>query len=229
MLRSLAFCTLFLVLGNSAWAGIPIDETVVCPVGGEKFTVTRTASCTTFGRTMSFRPYTSCEFITRLPVCPSNGLPMYQEFTADQVTELTTFVEAPSYATLKDLSPWQRAYGLSVHLGQSGTETAFWLLMNAMWYEADVFFESDVALNQLLQEAEFELERTPEENRPFLNAILAYALTHAGRIDEANEKLESARKAPDTPDYLQKYISAVEVCQSDAEAEVCQPNAGFKP
>lgn len=229
MRRILCICLLFLFSGNAAWAGFPIEETVTCPVGGEKFTVTETASCTTFGRTMSFRPITSCEFVTRLPVCPSNGLPVYQEFAEDQVAELRSFLETPDYAALKELPPWRRAYGLSAHLGQSGTETAFWLLMNAMWYEAGSFFESRSALDHLLHEAEFELKRTPQESQAFLNAILAYALAHAGRIEESVERLTLAKQAQETPEYLQQYISAIEACQSNAESPDCHPDAAFVP
>jgi hypothetical protein len=154
---------------------------------------------------------------------------VFQEFKADQVAELTAFLETPDYATLKALPPWQRAYGLSAHLGQSGTETAFWLLMNAMWYEPDSFFASRTALDRLLHEAEFELERTPEESRPFLHAILAYALANAGRIEEATKKLILARQALGAPEFLQRYISAVEACQSNWDPPACDPDVPFGP
>jgi hypothetical protein len=200
---------------------------MTCPVGGEEFTTTGTASCTTMGRTMSFRPLTSCDFITRLPVCPSNGLPVFDEFTEDQVAELATFLKTTEYEKIKMLPPWQRAYALAVHLGQSGTETAFWLMQNSMWYETESFFESQEALDQLLHEAEFELKRAPEEARPFMNSVFAYALAYAGRLEESNERLKLAEQAADAPEHLQKYISAVRACQADMTAQECQPDTRF--
>lgn len=154
---------------------------------------------------------------------------MYEEFTEDQVVELTAFLETPDYAALKGLPPWQRAYGLTARLGQSGTEMAFWLLLNSMWYEAGSFFESRTALDRLLHEAEIELERAPEESRPFLNAILAYALVHAGRIEESDERLTLARQAQEAPKHLQQYISAIEACQANRQSPDCRPDAPFNP
>ncbi|WP_193369023.1 hypothetical protein [Pelagibius marinus] len=229
MLRTLRFCLLFLLSGSSAWAGIPIDKSVTCPVGGEEFTITGTASCTTMGRTMSFRPQTSCDFITRLPVCPSNGLPIFDEFTEDQIAELTSFLKSSEFKEIKALPPWQRAYALAVHLGQSETEEAFWLLQNSMWYETASFFESRIALDQLLHEAEFELKRAPENTKPYINSVLAYALAYVGRIEESKERLKLAEQAPGAPEYLRKYISAIRACQADIASENCQPNARINP
>lgn len=235
MLRTALFTFLLLTsgqmfgLGSRAWAGMPIDETVICPVGGEEFTITGSASCTTMGRTMSFRPQTSCDFVTRLPVCPSNGLPIFDDFTQDQITALTAFLKTSDYEAIKKLPPWQRAYALAAHLGQSGTEVAFWLLQNSMWYETTSFFESGVALDQLLHEAEFELQRAPEDAKPYMNSILAYALAYAGRIEESKKMLRFAEQTPSKPEHLQKYISAIEACQADMSTPNCQPHFRFNP
>lgn len=229
MLRKLCACLVFLISGNLAWAGIPTEETVVCPIGGEEFTVTGTLSCSTQGRTMSYRQISTCDFVTRLPICPSNGLPVYQEFTDAQVADLTSFMQTPAYETLATLSPWQRAYGVAVHLGQSGTETSFGLLLNALWHDTAAFYDSPVALDQLLHEAEFEFDRTPPQASPFLNAILGYALARAGRSAQADDRLALARQAPGTPEYLQQYIQAVEACQSNMDAPECHPDAPFNP
>ncbi|MEM9342480.1 MAG: hypothetical protein AAGA87_05500, partial [Pseudomonadota bacterium] len=61
-----ALCTA-IFLSSAAGAGTPFEDTMTCPVGGEEFTIVSTASCSTMGRTMSFRPVTSCDFVTRLP------------------------------------------------------------------------------------------------------------------------------------------------------------------
>ncbi len=217
------------MLPNISFGGIPTEEEVICPVGGEKFTVIGTMSCSTMGRTMSFRPLTSCDFVTRLPVCPSNGFPMYQEFSGEQITSLEKFTKTDEFEVLRQLPPWQRAYGIALNLGQSGTETAFNLLLSALWYESGEFLESEEAVSQLMKEAEDILLRADAETRPFLNAILGYMLSAVGRFDEANIMLNNAASAQSAPDYLLQYISAIQACQSDMAQEGCRPNDSFNP
>jgi hypothetical protein len=231
MLRKLFFSAFYLFSLGLSWAGEPVEETVICPVGGEEFTITGTMSCTTYGdiRTMSLRPVTSCEFATKLPVCPDNGLPMYQEFSKEQVSDLTVFLNTAEYAALRDLPPWLRAHGISRHLGQSGTKTAFNLLLSAMWHEPEQFFDNNFTLDQLIQETELELARSPEEDRPFLNAIAGYALAVAGRIEDSNKRLQRAKQTSGVSEFLLQYISAIENCQSDMRKEGCGPDDPFDP
>jgi hypothetical protein len=223
-----AFALQFLS-ASFGWAGEPISTKVKCPVGGQRFKITQTLSCTTMGRTMSLSPVTSCDFITRLPVCPKNGLPMYQDFSDAQIAELKVFLKTPEYAALMPLSPWQRAYGVAVHLGQSGSSTAFGILVQAFWYEPDEFLASETALDQLLLEAKAELPRNAPEDRIFREAIIAYALTAAGRIKEANALLSRVEKAGDTPDDLRQYAATVRSCQKDVKREGCRPLDPFLP
>ena len=61
-------------------------------------------SCSSMGATMSLRPITSCDFVTRLPVCPSNGLPLFKDFPADEVARPERYVQTPDYAALRDLA-----------------------------------------------------------------------------------------------------------------------------
>jgi len=222
-------CVAAFLFSGMAWAGIPTDRTVICPVGGEEFTVTSTLSCSVQGRTMSFRPQTSCDFVTRLPVCPGNGLPIYQEFSEGQISELESFLVTQEYASLLTLPPWQRAYGISQHLGEAGTGTAFNLLLNAMWYETDEFLASDVALDQFLTESEDEFQRVPDESKPFLDAIIAYTLSMAGRMEEADVRLDRASEAAGAEEYLQSYISAIKSCQNNMDQQGCRPFEPFNP
>lgn len=217
------------ISAGASWAGIPTEETVTCPVGGEEFEITGTLSCSTQGRTMSFRPLTSCDFVTRLPVCPSNGLPIYQEFSEEQVTRLEEFVETAEYASLKELSPWQRAYGVSLFLGQSGTDAAFGLLLSAMWYETEDLLESETGFAQFITESEAELQRASEADKPFLDAIIAYALSAAGQFEEANLRLDRAAETSNAPEYLLQYISAIRACQPNMNLDGCRPYDHFNP
>lgn len=230
MKNALTALSFYLTISAGAlWAGTPTEETVTCPVGGEQFEITGTLSCSTQGRTMSFRPLTSCDFVTRLPICPSNGLPIYQEFSEEQITRLEKFVETADYASLRELSPWQRAYGISLFLDQSGTGAAFGLLLNAMWYETEDLLESETAFAQFIAESDAELQRASEEDRPFLDAIIAYALSAAGQIEEANLRLDRASETSNAPDYLLQYISAIRACQPNMNEDGCRPYDRFNP
>ncbi|WP_299938380.1 hypothetical protein [uncultured Pelagimonas sp.] len=218
----------FLFLTPSlSWSGTPIDETIVCPVGGEQLTITGTLSCSTQGRAMSFRPFTSCDFVTRLPICPTNGLPVYREFSDEQVSDLEVFLETPDFAHLKQLPPWQRAYGVAEHLGQSGTTTAFGLLLNSMWYETEDFLGNDDILERFLAEADGELERASDTDKPFLEAIVGYVLMASDRAEEAEIRLNRASEAADAPDFLIQYISAIRACRPNMEEEGCRPHDRF--
>ncbi|MEO9898098.1 MAG: tetratricopeptide repeat protein [Paracoccaceae bacterium] len=228
-LSAVAICAFIFHMPFVSWAGTPTDETVVCPVGGEKFTKTGTASCSTMGRTMSFKPITSCDFVTLLPICPSNGLPMYQEFSEEQIANLEEFIESANFAQLKQLPPWQRAYGVSKHLGQSGTATAFGLLLSSMWYETDVFINNEEILDQFLAESDRELERATAQDKPFLDAIVGYALMASGRVDQAEVRLDRASETADAPEFLLQYISAIRACQSNMERDGCKPHDRFNP
>jgi len=225
----LAACSFALHAPISSWAGTPVDETVVCPVGGERFTITGTLSCSTQGRTMSFKPLTSCDFVTRLPVCPSNGLPMYQEFSEEQLSNVEEFLETSDFAQLKLLPPRQRAYGVSKHLGQSGTAASFGLLIRSMWYETEAFIGNEVVLDPFLVESEGELERASIEDKPFLEAIVGYALMASGRADEAKIWLDRASETEAAPEYLFQYISAIRACRYNMQSDGCRPHDRFDP
>lgn len=218
-----------LILPVSAFAGIPVDEPFICPVGGEEFTITGTSSCSSSGRTMSYRPQSSCDFVTRLPVCPSNGLPVYQKFSDEQIARLEDFIETPEYQELMHLPPWQRAYGVAEYLDQAGSPTGFSLALNAMWYESDSFFDHAENLARFQTEADQELERLDAEKRPYLQAIVGYTLSKFGQIDEAKTYLDRADATPDISEYLQKYIVAIRTCQTDMSAEGCGPDDRFEP
>lgn len=228
-LKVMAVCFGVIFSPHLSWAGTPVTDTMVCPVGGESFENTGTLSCSTQGRTMSFRPVTSCDFVTRLPVCPSNGLPVYQNFSDEQVADLDSFLETPEFERLKLLPPWQRAYGVSEHLGETGTAISFNLLLNAMWYETDSFLANDGALDSLLTETDSELERSPEESKPFLDAIIGYTLLVSGRVDEAEMRLDRASQASIESEYLLQYIATIRECQSDMQRDGCRPDDMFNP
>lgn len=212
---------------SPAHAGSPVEREVTCPIGGEVFTVIRTRSCSSFGqRSMSFRPLTSCDFITRLPVCPGNGLPMYKEFSAAELADLTAFLATDTYVQLRPLSPHLRAYALESHLGKADTKISFGLILAALWYESKDFAKPPDPINILLREAGAERARAPATERPYIQAIVAYALGYTGHTDAARAKLTELGTA-DVPKGLRSYLSALEACLRDFSAAECRPDAAM--
>jgi len=118
-------------LSTSAMAGIPIEDEVTCPVGGEKFKITSTASCSTMGRMLSLQPVTSCDFVTRLPICPKNKLPMYRDFDDDEIKTIKAFMKTKAYKEALSESPYIRAYLLSKEIESSESQESFFLIILA--------------------------------------------------------------------------------------------------
>lgn len=218
---------LILGLPAMAFAGDPARETITCPVGGEEFTITTGSMCSAQGRTMSLRHNSSCDFVTRLPVCPENGLPVYQQFSDEQILMLQEFMRSPEYQALLSLPPWQRAYGIARHLDQAGTDTGFAIVINAMWYETGPFFENADFPVHFRDEADRELQRMRAGQQPYLQALLAYVLSNAGRVEAANTYLDRVEAVPDLPDDLRRYIAAVRSCQADMSKPGCRPDDPF--
>lgn len=164
----MTFISVFFLVGvftaSAAFAGIPTSETMECPIGGETFEITGTASCSSRGRYMSMRPQSSCDFVTKIPVCPTNGLPIYRSFTASELENLTVFIATPEFAAMKDKSPHQVAYGVAHHLGETLSPTGFSLALGAWWFEGDAFRNNIRMQDSFLREAEAELRRANAED-----------------------------------------------------------------
>jgi hypothetical protein len=105
-----------------AAAGIPTSEKVKCAVGGKSFTITGTMSCSRFGGSQDFlfKVESSCDFVTKLPQCPDNGLPMYKEFTAAEVALLKNYLKGPEFVALRGRSRYDLAKKTDDFFGQHG-------------------------------------------------------------------------------------------------------------
>jgi hypothetical protein len=219
----------FLAFSSLAYAGTPTDEDVICPVGGETFTITGTRSCSTMGATMSLQQMTSCDFITRLPVCPSNGLPMYREFDDGEIERLTAFIQTDTYAALRDKSDYFRAYAVEQHLGGESDASPFWLLQSGFWYDRAAMSSEPDVMSVYLNAALKEKESVEAGDKPYFLALVAYQLGATGDVTGAKVWLEEARAATDGSDYLNQYISAVEDCLEKMNGAECGPDRPFDP
>lgn len=129
-LLAAAACSLGLALPTIA--GMPVRQTMKCPIGDSSFEFTTTASYSIFGSRPDGKPYGSWEFPLALPVCPTNGLVIYKEFSKAEVAKLTGLVASGEYKALAADVPYYRAAWLMRELGGTKKDVA-WMINQASW------------------------------------------------------------------------------------------------
>jgi hypothetical protein len=116
---------------------------------------------------MALQTVSSCDFVTKLPVCPSNGPPMYRDFTAEDLPQIEAIMATPTWATLRKGSDWQRAYALADHLGETGANAAL------------------------------QVDRATAQDRGYILAIDAYAYYLTGQKSQRDARLDLIGATPD--------------------------------
>lgn len=134
-------CALFCA-ATTVRAGIPFTVEKVCPVGGEQFSHTETASYSTWGSRPDGKPYGSWIFPFPLPECPTNKLVLYRDFAEDELEKLAALIASPQYFALHEDTPYYRASWLAKRMDTKPEEqfNSLWLLMRAGW-QADPMSE----------------------------------------------------------------------------------------
>ncbi len=114
-------------------AGIPFEENLVCPIGGEEFVYVSTASHTTYGERPDGKPYGSWIFPMPMPECPTNKLVLYRNFEAAEIATLTELIESADYRSLHGETTYYRASWLSARLDPEPGLAPVVLLLQASW------------------------------------------------------------------------------------------------
>ncbi|RVT93989.1 hypothetical protein [Sphingomonas crocodyli] len=196
-----------------AFAGMPVPVKMKCAVGGEAFTHITTASYTIFGRRPDGKPFGSWHFPLDIPVCPGNGLVMFQEeFSADEVKTLKVLISSPEYRAMRDRdTSYYKAAWLMRSLGRSPIDVA-WKVVQASW-QAD----GDIPLKQRYQ-AEYAAAITalPRDDQSIdwmlMQARAGNAYRELERFDEAKAVLDGLPLASlDVPVPAQSRNAAGEV------------------
>ncbi len=220
---------LTLALPGAALAGIPTEEEMTCPVGGESFTITGTMSCTSFGPAfLSMAPRTSCDFVTKLPQCPSNGLPLYRDFTADEIGVLEGLVESADYQAVRaGHSRFYLAWWVAQELGDDDPAREFFLLLQGLWWDTETAMADPEHLAALRAELEATIPGTPAEEQAIHYGIGGYVSALMGEFDAAAEWRDKATEA--NADFgnemVTGYIEALGRCieSGDPAAPACAP------
>lgn len=173
-----------------ALAGIPVTETMTCPIGGASFAFTTTASYSTYGERPDGKPFGSWTFPLALPECPENGLVLYKQYDADEVAKLEPLVASAAYQALRaEDTPYYRAYWLMKAMGV-GPERYLVALMQASW-ESEGKPELRKRYLAELAEASASVPPRPRDlNWIGMEGRAINALRELGRFDEALARLD---------------------------------------
>jgi hypothetical protein len=210
-----------------ALAGTPYDETLRCPIGNESVTFTSTYSCTEFGgeRRMSLAPVSSCDFIERLPQCPTSKLPMYRAFDKDEVKVLRTLVKTDLYARAATQSRFYLAYVIERELRPDNTETHFGLLLNGFWHDSGLTFGNGDYMKAFAEAANRFAETATPADKALVWSVGAYAHLQNGNPAKARELIRAVRANPAARETgLLRYVALVEGCLRSPAAETCRPD-----
>lgn len=220
------------LLATASHAGIPIQEKKVCPVGGQKFETTGTVSCSSFGMTQDFflkRP-SSCDFVTRLPQCPDNKLPLYKEFTPSEVKLLEEYLASEDYLAIEGRSRFYIAKKIDDFLVAKGSTPVmnFSYLLGGLQHDRGLT-ENDSEYRQWVMAAGVEeIGKADAGDVPYIRMLMAYTAYLDGQFDEAKTLLEAVKSdasVRNTP-LVKAYVARVEHCVQQKDTSLC-PSADY--
>lgn len=187
-----------LLLSVSVWsgpvliadAGIPVVVRKTCPIGGQQFDFTTTASYSTFGARLDGKPYGSWSFPLALPECPGNGLILYkEEFSADELTRLGALIQRPEFAAMREAeTSYYRLAWLLREMGEP-VENQLWMLTQATWEDDTGSARRNRYLAELSQRSEAAPLGVGTADGLSWRARSVNALRELGRFDEATALL----------------------------------------
>lgn len=120
-------------LATPAHAGMPFSEPMKCPIGGESFEHTTTASYTIFGQRPDGKPYGSWHFPLDLPRCPGNGLIVFETFSPADLAGLEPLIASAEYRSMLPVeTDYFLAAWLMEKLGRRPLDVA-WMIVQASW------------------------------------------------------------------------------------------------
>lgn len=210
---------------SAVHAGMPEEVTVTCPVGGETFEITETSSCTAFRSwNMTLAPETSCEFITRLPQCPTNRLPLYKDFSQEDFVRLPELLAEPEFKAAADLSRYAAADWLEQQLVGPASDVRFGVLLHGLWYDGERTFSDPAYLSTFVDVTKQALNSMNADDRPFFEALLAFVDIKRGS-GPVSGALDAILVENGASPFLSSYVNAIRACEADPTAETCDPNA----
>ena len=207
-------------VGFPTLAGTSFPQNIKCPVGGEEFTFHAKASCTTFGRSMSFKPITSCGNLYDIPRCPINGIPIFKTFSEEESKRLEHFLRVTE---LKDKSKWIASYLVADELGLDDGELLNFLIF-AFWYETEQFIKDKHWFKSLVERYNNNLTNMSEDEQTVIQIIIAYAALLASDNKTAQTYIHRAYQMNVSDEYILTYAKRVKSCSTKWVEKKCAPH-----
>jgi hypothetical protein len=228
-MKALRFWTgmIFANLASVAIAGIPIDETVICPIGGKSFTITGTGACTTFGGTQDFllKVQTSCDFVTRLPKCPENGFPVYKAFTPTEIALLNDYAKGDEFAAMATRSRFYIAKKVDDFLISKGSAPTFnfWCLLGGLQQDREATINDVEYLGWVKSVGRADLSKASKDDAPIIQLVLAYVAYLTGDFDAATSDLRSVKLDTSVKEnaFIQRHVTRLSACVAARNVKLC--------
>jgi hypothetical protein len=214
-------------LASVVIAGIPTSETIKCPVGGKSFKTTGTASCTTFGGSQDFllKVQSSCDFVTRLPQCPDNGLPIYKDFSPIEIALLNEYAKSADFAAMAGRSRFHIAKKVDDFLVSKGSSPAFgfWYLLGGLQHDRDATIADAEYLGWFKTVGRADLVKASKEDAPIIRLLVAYAAYRTKDFATAASDLAAVKSDTSVKDdkFVQSYITRLSACIEAKDIELC--------
>jgi hypothetical protein len=222
-----ASMALLAMMATASHAGIPIQEQQICPVGGQKFETIGTGSCSSSGMTQDFylKRASSCDFVTRLPQCPDNKLPLYKEFSASEVKLLEAYVASEDYLGMERRSRFYIAKKVDDFLVANGSARVmnFSYLLGGLQNDRENT-ENDSEYRQwVIDEGKDEIGKADPGDVPYIRMLMAYTAYLGGQFDEASMLLQTVKDDASVKDapLVKAYVSRVERCVQAKDSSMC--------
>ncbi len=228
-LTTSALAIFALTISVTASAGMPVDEDMTCPIGDETFKTTSTMSCTKFGNTMSLQPITSCDFITRLPQCPTNKLPLYKEFSTDDLAKIETFMETRAYKDAATGSRYFLAALIESKLTSRQSETEFYVLQEGFWHTPAQSYDKPDYLAAYHKAASEVYALEEFESKPFWRGAEAMVYLAEGNNKAAKKNIKLMETDDkESKDFLKNYKKALTYCaRHPKNKDLCTPTSAL--
>jgi hypothetical protein len=214
-------------LATASHAGFVTPEEQICPVGGQKFEVISSPSCSSGGLSHDFfflRP-SSCDFVTRLPQCPDNKLPLYKEFTKKEIELLQDYINTPEYKANEAQSRFYLAKKVDDFLISKGSaaEMNFDYLLYGLQYDRENTQDNAQYRQWVIDTGTAEMATEPKDSISYMRLIMAYTHYLAGQFDQAQALLDAAKVDTVIADseLAQAYIKRVGVCVAAKDTKLC--------
>lgn len=194
----------------SAEAGTPFPIKVECPLTGETFTHTATASYSTYGMHMDGMPVGSWVFPMPVPQCPGSRFPVMKESYSDaEKTTLRALVLTPEYRAVQDEASYYVMDFVMAKTGEQTPESHVWLLLQASWQvrtDVETYARYAAELTPALAAASDQLKSDDPDNWYFYHLSVANVLRQAGDFEGAANRLAVVEAAPSENSMVKKWV-----------------------